>query len=83
MDGKPVLSLLLRERDIDFVVLAGFLAPVPDYLLRAYPNVCQHTPFVTAQVVVFQFVCLRRVCLRSDAAKLIEIFMSHVRFTIF
>lgn len=36
-DGEPVLALL-REQGIDFVVLAGFLARVPDCLLRAYPN---------------------------------------------
>lgn len=34
--GK-VLSLL-KERGIDFIVLAGFLLKVPDNLLEAYPN---------------------------------------------
>ena len=29
---------MLREHDIDFVVLAGFLARVPDLILHAYPN---------------------------------------------
>ena len=35
--SEIVLSLLL-ERDIDFVVLAGFLWLVPDYLLDAFQN---------------------------------------------
>ena len=35
--GESVLSTL-REYDIDFVVLAGFLARVPDTVLHAYPN---------------------------------------------
>lgn len=35
--GEPVLSML-REYDIDFVVLAGFLARVPDNILHAYPD---------------------------------------------
>ncbi|MDR3706536.1 MAG: phosphoribosylglycinamide formyltransferase [Paludibacteraceae bacterium] len=29
---------LLKEYDIDFVVLAGFLLKVPDSLIKAYPN---------------------------------------------
>lgn len=36
-DGGRVASLL-RERDIDFIVLAGFLRRIPDGLLRAYPG---------------------------------------------
>lgn len=36
-DGAAVLSLL-KERGIDFVVLAGFLARVPDCILHAYPD---------------------------------------------
>ena len=36
-DGAAVLSLL-EERGIDFVVLAGFLARVPDCILHAYPD---------------------------------------------
>ncbi len=36
-DGAAVLSLL-QDRRIDFVVLAGFLARVPDCILHAYPN---------------------------------------------
>lgn len=35
--GELILSTL-REYDIDFVVLAGFLARVPDNILHAYPN---------------------------------------------
>ena len=35
--GEPVLSVL-RGHDIDFVVLAGFLARIPDNVLHAYPN---------------------------------------------
>ena len=37
MDGTAVLSLL-ENRGIDFIVLAGFLARVPDCILHAYPN---------------------------------------------
>ena len=36
-DGEAVLSML-REYDVDFVVLAGFLARVPNTILYAYPN---------------------------------------------
>lgn len=36
-DGGPILDVL-REHRIDFVVLAGFLARVPDVVLHAYPN---------------------------------------------
>lgn len=36
-DGTAVLALL-RDKKIDFVVLAGFLARVPDCILHAYPN---------------------------------------------
>lgn len=36
-DGTAVLSLL-KDRGIDFVVLAGFLARVPDCILHAYPD---------------------------------------------
>lgn len=35
--GEAVLSLL-KECNIDFIVLAGFLARVPDNILHAYPN---------------------------------------------
>lgn len=35
--GEPILSIL-REHQIDFVVLAGFLARIPDNVLHAYPN---------------------------------------------
>lgn len=37
MDTDKVMALL-REREIDFIVLAGFLLRVPDNLLEAYPN---------------------------------------------
>ncbi len=36
-DGKAVLDLL-EERQIDFIVLAGFLLRVPPSLLSAYPD---------------------------------------------
>lgn len=36
-DGRAVLSVL-EEYGIDFVVLAGFLARVPDVVLHAYPD---------------------------------------------
>lgn len=36
-DGKEVWQLLM-EREIDFIVLAGFLARVPDIILQAYPQ---------------------------------------------
>lgn len=35
-DSSFMLSLL-RERDIHFIVLAGFLLMIPDYLIAAYP----------------------------------------------
>ncbi|MBP9720861.1 MAG: phosphoribosylglycinamide formyltransferase [Bacteroides sp.] len=35
--GEAILALL-KELEIDFVVLAGFLIRVPDVLLHAYPN---------------------------------------------
>lgn len=35
--GETILSVL-REHKIDFVVLAGFLARVPDHILHAYSN---------------------------------------------
>lgn len=35
--GEAVLAML-RRYDIDFVVLAGFLARVPDNVLHAYPD---------------------------------------------
>lgn len=36
-DGRAVLALM-KEAEIDFIVLAGFLARVPDCLLQAYPD---------------------------------------------
>lgn len=36
-DSKEVLQKL-EEENIDFIVLAGFLRLVPDYLINAYPN---------------------------------------------
>lgn len=36
-DGTSVLALM-KEWDIDFIVLAGFLARVPDAILHAYPD---------------------------------------------
>jgi len=36
-NSREVLDLLL-ERDIDYIVLAGFLWLVPDYLLKPYEN---------------------------------------------
>lgn len=36
-EGTEILRLL-EERKVDFLVLAGFLARVPDALLRAYPD---------------------------------------------
>lgn len=36
-DSSFVLPLL-RERDIHFIVLAGFLLMIPDYLIAAYPR---------------------------------------------
>ena len=37
-NNPDVLMPLLREHDIDFIVLAGFLLMVPDYLLEAFPR---------------------------------------------
>lgn len=36
-DSSFMLSLL-RERDIHFIILAGFLLMIPDYLIAAYPR---------------------------------------------
>ncbi|MDO4163128.1 MAG: phosphoribosylglycinamide formyltransferase [Bacteroides sp.] len=36
-EGNNVLALL-EEKSVDFIVLAGFLARIPDRLLRAYPD---------------------------------------------
>ena len=36
-DATHILTLL-HEQQIDFIVLAGFLAHIPDALLHAYPN---------------------------------------------
>lgn len=36
-DATHILTLL-HEQQIDFIVLAGFLARIPDALLHAYPN---------------------------------------------
>ncbi|MEM7548816.1 MAG: phosphoribosylglycinamide formyltransferase [Bacteroidota bacterium] len=32
------LLRILKQYDIDFIVLAGFLLLIPEYLIRAYPN---------------------------------------------
>ena len=37
-NNPDVLMPLLREHGIDFIVLAGFLLMVPDYLLEAFPR---------------------------------------------
>lgn len=36
-DGKDVVELM-REHDVDFIVLAGFLAHIPDAVLEAFPK---------------------------------------------
>lgn len=36
-ESETVLNIL-REEDVTFIVLAGFLWMIPDYLLKAYPN---------------------------------------------
>ena len=36
--GSAILALLQGKYSVDFIVLAGFLARVPDVLLRAYPD---------------------------------------------
>ena len=37
ISGEQILALL-REYNIDFIVLAGFLVRVPEVLLHAYPD---------------------------------------------
>ncbi len=37
LDGESVLKVM-KEYEIDFIVLAGFLLMIPDFLLRAYPR---------------------------------------------
>ena len=44
--GEAILSVL-REHNIDFVVLAGFLARIPDTILHAYDK---YTSFIVAKV---------------------------------
>lgn len=36
--NKQVLMQIMHEYDIDFIVLAGFLLIIPDFLLEAYPR---------------------------------------------
>lgn len=35
---RDVMMLLMQQYDIDFIVLAGFLLMVPDFLVEAYPQ---------------------------------------------
>ena len=35
---------ILRQHNIDFIVLAGFLLMIPDFLLKAYPNKIVNLP---------------------------------------
>ena len=37
VEGQEVLALM-REYEVDFIVLAGFLAHIPDALIEAYPR---------------------------------------------
>jgi len=36
-NSEEVLAIL-KEREIDYIVLAGFLWLIPDYLIKAFPN---------------------------------------------
>jgi phosphoribosylglycinamide formyltransferase-1 len=38
MEETESLLQILREYEIDFIVLAGFLLKIPPYLIEAYPN---------------------------------------------
>lgn len=38
LNDSAVMIPLLREYNIDFIVLAGFLPLIPDYLVEAYPR---------------------------------------------
>ena len=37
-NNESKLMPLLQKHDVQFIVLAGFLLMVPDFLLKAYPN---------------------------------------------
>lgn len=37
-NNEEFMSALLRENDIDFIVLAGFLLMIPDFMLKLYPD---------------------------------------------
>lgn len=37
LNNETTLTLL-KERNVDYIILAGFLLLIPDYLLSAYPN---------------------------------------------
>ena len=38
LNNPDIILPLLRANDIDFIVLAGFLPMVPDFLIEAYPQ---------------------------------------------
>ena len=38
LNNPDVMLPLLRSNDIRFIVLAGFLPMIPDYLIEAYPR---------------------------------------------
>ncbi|MBR3079960.1 MAG: phosphoribosylglycinamide formyltransferase [Prevotella sp.] len=38
LSDKQVVMSLLKQYNIDFIVLAGFLPMIPDYLIEAYPR---------------------------------------------
>jgi len=38
MEQSDILLKKLKDNNIDWIVLAGFLLKIPEYLIRAYPN---------------------------------------------
>ena len=38
MKNEEAVMSLLREYSIDFIVLAGYLLRIPEYMVKAYPN---------------------------------------------
>lgn len=37
-NNEEFMSALLKENDIDFIVLAGFLLMIPDFMIKLYPE---------------------------------------------
>jgi phosphoribosylglycinamide formyltransferase 1 len=38
LESPEILQVYLKQHDIQYIILAGFLLKVPDWLINAYPN---------------------------------------------